>query len=93
MINAPGRLAIVQPPTGTHFWRNPDLPSSLNKLALHASVTQGVQQITWLVDGVPAETTAADAPFLWSMSPGRHSFQIRLPLAPDISAPVDLTVD
>ena len=91
--DAPGRLAIVQPPTGTHFWRNPDLPTRLNKLALHASVTQGVQQITWLVDGTPAETTAPDQPFLWPMSPGRHSFQIRLPLATDISAPVTLTVD
>jgi penicillin-binding protein 1C len=87
------RLAIVQPPTGTHLWRNPEMPDGLNKLALRASVSQGVAQVTWLVDGVPAETTTPDRPFLWRMLPGRHRFQLRLPLAPEISAPISLSVD
>jgi penicillin-binding protein 1C len=92
-VAGPTHLAIVQPPTGTHVWRNPELPDSLNKLMLRASVTQGVQQVTWLVDGVPTVTTTPEKPFLWPMSPGRHRFQIRLPLAPEISAPVSLSVD
>jgi hypothetical protein len=93
LAEAPPRLAVVAPPTGTHFWRNPELPSRLNKLALHAAIARGVQQVTWLVDGVPTQTASPYTPFLWPMLPGRHSFQIRLPLAPDISAPVALTVD
>ncbi len=87
------RLAIVQPQTGTHVWRNPDLPDSLNKLALRAEISAAVPQITWLVDGVPAVTTSPEKPFLWPMSPGRHRFQLRLPLAPQYSALVAITVD
>jgi penicillin-binding protein 1C len=86
-------LAIIHPPTGTHVWRNPDLPDSLNRLALRAAVTPAMPQVTWLVDGAPAATTSPDKPFLWPMLPGRHRFQVRLPLAPDVSAPVALTVD
>jgi penicillin-binding protein 1C len=86
-------LAIVQPPPGTHIWRNPDLPDTLNRLALHAAASPGIPQVTWLVDGIPAATAAPDKPFLWPMSPGRHLFQLRLPLAPEKSAPVALTID
>ncbi len=86
-------LAIIQPPTGTHVWRNPELPDKLNRLAFRAAVTPAVPQITWLVDDAPAATTPPDKPFFWPMLPGRHRFQLRLPLAPDVSAPVTLSVD
>jgi penicillin-binding protein 1C len=49
-------LAILQPPTGTHAWRNPELPDSFNKLALRASVSKSVKQVTWMVDGVASAT-------------------------------------
>jgi penicillin-binding protein 1C len=86
-------LAIIQPPTGTHVWRNPELPAALNRFALRATVTPAVPQITWLVDGAPAASTSPDKPFLWPMSPGHHRFQVQLPLAPEVSPPLALTVD
>ncbi len=85
-------LRIVQPSSGSRIWRNPELPPVMDRLALRASVPEGVRQVTWLVDGAPLATAAADAPVSWQLSPGEHRIQLRLPLAPVTSAPVLITV-
>ena len=92
MESAP-HLAIVTPPTDTHFWRNPDLPASLDKLVLRASTDPSVAQVTWLVDGVPTVTAAPEKPFLWPMLPGHHRFQLRLPLTAGQSTPITVNID
>ncbi|WP_216851346.1 transglycosylase domain-containing protein [Acidisphaera sp. L21] len=86
-------LSITQPDPDTHVWRNPEAPPALNRLVLRATADPPVPQIVWLVDGKPVATTAPDAPLFWPMTPGRHHFQIRLPLAAGVSKPVAVIVE
>ena len=86
-------LQIVQPDPDTHVWRNPNVPASLNRLVLRASAAPGVTQLVWLVDGVAVGTAAPESPFSWPMQPGRHRFQVRLPLQDDASRPLTVTVE
>ncbi len=74
------RLAIVEPQEDAHVWRNPDAPPGLQRLVLRATVSAGVSQVVWLVDGEPAAVAPPDQPFRWAMTPGVHRFQIRMPL-------------
>jgi penicillin-binding protein 1C len=87
------RLAIVQPEPDSHVWRNPESPPALNRLVLRATASPEVQQIVWLVDGRPVAVSAPDVPLYWTMVPGRHRFQIRLPLQDDASRPLAVVVE
>ena len=87
------RLAIVRPDTDTHVWRNPDLPGPLNRMVLRAAVEPAVPQVAWLVDGQVVSVGPPDAPLVWTMVPGRHRFQVRLPLQGDASRPVTVVVE
>jgi penicillin-binding protein 1C len=90
---AAAQLAIVQPEPDSHVWRNPETPAALNRLVLRASAGPQVKQIVWLVDGRPVAVAAPDAPLYWTMVPGRHRFQIRLPLQDDASRPLAVVVE
>ena len=92
-VAAAAGLAIVQPDPDSHVWRNPESPPGLNRLVLRATAGPGVQQIVWLVDGRPVAVAAPDAPLYWTMVPGRHRFQVRLPLQDDASRPVAVVVE
>jgi penicillin-binding protein 1C len=87
------QLAIVQPDPDSHVWRNPEAPPALNRLVLRATAPPRVRQIVWLVDGQPVAIGAPDAPLYWTMVPGRHRFQIRLPLQEDGSRPLAVVVE
>ncbi len=87
------RLAIVSPDPNTHVWRNPEAPPAVNRLVLRAAVDPPVPQIVWLLDGQPIALAAPGAPLYWPMTPGRHRFQIRLPLRDDSSSPLSLVVE
>ena len=86
-------LSIVQPDPDTHVWRNPEAPAALNRLVLRATAEPAVPQIVWLVDGQPVATASPDAPLLWTMTPGHHRFQVRLPLAEGVSRPIAVVVE
>jgi penicillin-binding protein 1C len=90
---APVPLAIVQPEPDSHVWRNPEAPPAANRLVLRASAPPQVRQIVWLVDGKPVAVGAPDVPLYWTMVPGRHKFQVRLPLQDDASRPLAIVVD
>jgi penicillin-binding protein 1C len=87
------RLSIIQPDPDAHVWRNPDTPPALSRLVLRASVEPKAAQIVWLLDGKPIAVTASEAPLYWVMIPGRHRFQIRLPLQADASKAVSVVVE
>lgn len=87
------RLAITRPEADTHVWRNPDLPASLNRIVLRATAEPHPAQLAWLVDGQVIAVRGADEPLVWTMVPGRHSFQVRLPLQSDASRPVTVIVE
>ena len=87
------RLAIIRPDADMHVWRNPDLPAPLNRLVLRAAAEPAVSQVAWLVDGQVVAVGAPDVPLVWTMVPGRHRFQVRLPLQDDASRPVTVVVE
>ncbi len=87
------RLTIVTPEPDTHLWRNPEAPPALNRLVLRAAAEPKVAQIVWLVDGRPVAVAAPDEPVYWTLTPGRHRFQIRLPLQADVSRAVSVVVE
>jgi penicillin-binding protein 1C len=87
------RLAIVQPDPDSHVWRNPESPPALNRLVLRATAEPHVAQIVWLVDGAPVAVASPDVPLYWTLVPGRHRFQVRLPLQEDASRPLAVVVE
>ena len=86
-------LAIVDPGPDAHIWRNPDAPARLQTLVLRASASPGVPQVAWLVDGQVTAVAPPDQPFRWSLTPGAHRFQLRLPFEELSSRPVRVVVE
>ena len=87
------RLSIISPDPDTHVWRNPEAPPTLNRLVLRAAAVPPVPQIVWMVDGQPVATAPPGLPFTWTMTPGHHRFQVRLPLQAGISRPLAIVVE
>ncbi len=90
---APPRLRITHPEPDQHVWRNPEAPAALNRLVLRAAAEPPVAQLVWLVDGQPVAVLASDQPYHWPLSPGRHRFEVRLPLEAASSASVRVVVE
>jgi penicillin-binding protein 1C len=93
VVRETARLQIVQPDPDTHVWRNPEAPPALNRLVLRAVAEPSVSQLVWLVDGVPVATAPPSRPLNWAMQPGRHRFQVRLPLQDEASLPLTVVVE
>ena len=92
-VEAGPALRIVQPTPNLHVWRNPDVPQGLDRLVLKAAAAPGITQVTWVVDGASFATVAPDDPVAWPMRPGRHRFQLRLPLRSETSAIAPVVVE
>jgi len=90
--DTPVRLAVVAPEAGSRIWRNPESPAAADGIVLRATTTPHVPQIVWYVDGAPFALTDPDRPITWRLSTGDHRFQIGLPLRPERSKPVLVTV-
>ncbi len=87
-------LSILSPSPDSRVWRNPELPSGQNRLALRAGAAAGVRQVLWLVDGEPFAVAAADEVVYWPLQPGAHRFQLALPWQGGVlSRPVRVTVE
>ena len=87
------RLTIVAPGPDTHVWRNPEAPPALDRLVLRATSEPKVAQIVWLVDDRPLAVAPPEMPVTWALTPGRHRFQIRLPLQEGVSRVVSVVVE
>jgi penicillin-binding protein 1C len=87
------RLSILSPAPETRFWRNPEVPATMNRLVLRASVVPPVSQIVWRIDGEDYATASPAAPLYWQATPGVHRFQIRLPLQAGASRVVRVVVE
>jgi penicillin-binding protein 1C len=86
-------LAITTPEHNSHIWRNLEQPSSMNKIALKVKTTPSVEQIVWYVDGEPYAVADPEQPTFWSLQPGVHRFQARLPLRSGASRTVKVTIE
>ncbi len=91
-LDAPIRLSVIAPAAGLRVWRNPESPAAANRLLLRAKSIPRVPQIVWYVDGNPFAVTDPESAVAWPMQPGEHRFQIGLPLRPERSASVMMTV-
>jgi penicillin-binding protein 1C len=87
------RLSILSPEHNSRLWRNPELPSNLNRLPLRAAVRPNVPQVVWYVDGEPFAIAAPDQTVYWPMTPGAHRFQLRLPWQDVSSSPTRIVVE
>jgi penicillin-binding protein 1C len=86
------RIRITAPQTDSRLLRDPETPVELATLALRATVEPRVEQVLWLVDGLPWQL--ADYPYTarWPLAPGAHTFQARVPFSKVTSAPVRVVV-
>jgi penicillin-binding protein 1C len=87
------RLTILTPAPDAHLWCNPEAPPALNRLVLRAASEPAVLQIVWLVDGRPLAVSEPGTWVYWTMTPGRHRFQIRLPLQADAPRAVTVAIE
>jgi penicillin-binding protein 1C len=87
------RLSIAAPADNSHFWRNPETPPALDRLALKAVVEPHVPQVVWYVDDEPFAISDPDVPVLWPIRPGAHRFEIRLPQKDGRSATARVVVE
>ena len=93
MAAAPSlRIRITAPQTDSRLLRDPETPRELATLALRATVEPRVEQVLWLVDGLPWQL--ADYPYTarWPLASGAHTFQARVPFSKVTSAPVQVVV-
>ncbi len=108
MLNAPGTvvrhlgrgtgpakaiLRVVAPVNGLRMMRNPETPPEANVINLRAAVSAGIDQVTWLVDGTPWQTTKAQTAVLWPLQPGEHRFEVVTPDGGQRSAPIRIWVE
>jgi penicillin-binding protein 1C len=87
------RLTIASPEHNSRIWNNPEMPASLNRIALKAVVEPRVPQVVWYVDGEPFAITDPDQPVFWTVKPGNHTFQVRLPLQRGASRIIHVAVE
>ncbi|HPS76649.1 MAG TPA: transglycosylase domain-containing protein [Thermoanaerobaculaceae bacterium] len=86
------RIRITAPQTDTRLLRDPETPRKLATLALRATVEPRVEQVLWLVDGLPWQL--ADYPYTarWPLASGAHIFQASVPFSRVTSPAVRVVV-
>jgi penicillin-binding protein 1C len=87
------RLTITTPENNSRIWTNPETPPALNRIALKSVVEPRVPQVVWYVDGEPFAVSDPDQPVFWTIKPGAHTFQLRLPLQPGASRAIQVVVE
>ncbi|HVT57479.1 MAG TPA: transglycosylase domain-containing protein [Thermoanaerobaculia bacterium] len=90
---APVHLRITSPENGARLLRDPETPAALSSLALTAVVDPPSNEVVWYVDGRPFATAAYPYSARWRLLPGRHIFQVRLPLSAVVSRPVTVIIE
>ncbi|MBF0225838.1 MAG: transglycosylase domain-containing protein [Desulfobacterales bacterium] len=86
------KITINSPENGINVLINPDYPYSLNTLALRATTEPKASQIVWYVDGRPFKITEPSYDVRWNLKPGRHAFQVYIPLRQECSEVVEINV-
>jgi penicillin-binding protein 1C len=85
-------IQITSPRSGLRLVRDPESPPA-DSIGLAAAVEPPVAQLVWYVDGHPFRVADRPHTARWSLQPGVHEIQARLPFSKDASASVRITVD
>jgi penicillin-binding protein 1C len=88
----PARLRITSPEDGVRLLRDPETPADLSTVSLTVVVDPPVHQVVWYVDGRPYETVDYPYTTRWKLTPGDHTFQVRLPFSEGASGAVRVVV-
>lgn len=75
----PVALTLDSPTSEAHLLINPEVPASMNTLALRVNAEPPVSQVLWYVDGEPYQLAEPPYTVHWPMTRGVHTFQVRLP--------------
>jgi penicillin-binding protein 1C len=87
------RLKILSPENGARLLRDPTVAPELSTIGLNVKSDPPVDQILWLVDGRPYRLAAPTETVRWPLSPGEHSFSVRLPYRPEAAERVRIRVE
>ena len=89
-MSRPAETAFL--PAALEIEEMPPSPAGRATLALRAVVDPPSEQLVWYVDGAPFQV--ADHPYTsrWPLSPGKHTFQARLPYQDVRSRTIHVTV-
>lgn len=91
-ISETATVRILTPEPDMQIWQNPELPPGQSSLTLRAQVPPHQSQIVWYVNGEPFQIAPGDKSIQWPLKAGTHKFQARLPLRPEMSGIVTVTV-
>jgi penicillin-binding protein 1C len=86
-------IDILSPQNNLHILRNPEAPGLSSSIALSASVEPPVEQLVWYVDGEPHALVEYPYSTRLQLSPGKHRIQARVPMTPEQSEAVIITVE
>ena len=86
------RLAVLSPERDLTVLLDPDTPSRLATLPLHARIDPAPPQAVWTVDGIPFATVSPPFTARWPLTPGAHTVRLWIPSTGQRSAPVPFTV-
>jgi penicillin-binding protein 1C len=78
-VEAP-TVRVTSPRTGDHVLRDPESPKGT--LALEATVDPPIPQLLWYVDGEPYQLVDYPYSARWTIVPGEHRFEARVPATP-----------
>jgi penicillin-binding protein 1C len=73
------RISVTSPESGLRVLRDPETPPEQATLALRAVVDPPVPQIVWYVDGRAHEVVDHPYTARWTLVPGEHVIEARLP--------------
>ncbi len=90
---APKRLQITSPVSGLRLLIDPEVPAEHSTVALSVIVEPAVEEVVWVVDGLPYRTVGHPYSLRWPLSPGEHTFQVRLPFGDAHSQTVKVRVE
>jgi penicillin-binding protein 1C len=92
LAERPVTLRISTPAHASVILRDPEMPADMSTLPLEVVVDGPAKQVVWYVDGKPFEVVGHPFATRWTLAPGEHTFQARVPYREERSATVRVTV-
>jgi penicillin-binding protein 1C len=86
-------IEITSPSNNAQILRNPEAPGQRSSIALSALVEPPVEQIVWYVDNEPYQLVEYPYSIRLPLKPGKHRIQVRVPMTPEQSETVTITVE
>ena len=91
-LTAP-HVKILSPTAGLRMIRDPGAPAGKSSVALRVVVDPPVQAVLWYIDGQPYQLTPFPYLTHWTLQPGEHTVQARIPYTQQHSAVVKFWVE